>query len=64
MKVRSRKAHINFTLARELWLTPQRKYAAKVIVARSDEYRKQGKLQPYDEAEMNRIFEEILNEKN
>ena len=62
MKVRTRKARINYTLARELWLTPQRKHAAKVIVARSDEYRKQGRVQDYNEDEINRIFEESLKQ--
>lgn len=60
MKVRTRKARINYTLARELWLTPQRKHAAKVIVAQGDEYRKQGKVEDYNENEIDRIFEEAL----
>ena len=45
MKVRTRKTHILRTLARELWLTPQRKQAAKVIVAQFDNNLKMGKCQ-------------------
>lgn len=45
MKVRSRKAHILRTLARELWLTPHLKKVADMIVRKSDENIKNGKYE-------------------
>lgn len=68
MKVRTRKARINFTLARELWLTPHLKRVADAIVRESDENIKNGKYETVTVeqlvAEAHAMVEELFNEKS
>lgn len=61
MKVRTRKARINRALARELWLTPHLKKVASFLIRENDRYAREGKLLPYNEEAINKLFEEVIN---
>ena len=62
MKVRTRKARINFTLARELWLTPHLQRVADAIVRESDENIKNGKYKVVTLEELKSDTEKLFKE--
>lgn len=62
MKVRTRKAHILRSLARELWLTPHLKRVADAIVRESDENIKNGKYKVVTLEELKSDTEKLFKE--